>query len=415
MSAIVTVTEETLDSEVYGASNVVLLDLWAPWCAPCRALAPILDKLSVLGGERLTIAKMDVEKYPDAMTRFGVRGIPALLLFKDGQEISRELGSKTLTQLKDWMAKSDVELTEPTPRQIDAALFGAFYGDPQLKQFFCDRLLAHALRGEVQLGREPSWMVGVGTPSAAWVHSADPVIFERLTGLQASFSRALDFVGPSQSVDFEPILHALKPGADLNHVPLRLIQSFLSESLFDWPGLLSQSPLINALRNEWLGLCELYLAGNAISERQCKDLVLRAKTLNNHQDSALHHTAELISVLSPPPTANNADAWTHVFTIATNLVFSVGQHHRGWTLEDRQTEERRFHWFSEKESQTASGEFSEEELEVCRAQWNSENEVYQLKEEAFFDNELQGLKPILDCMRDHLATLVRGAPPFNPN
>jgi thioredoxin 1 len=168
------------------------------------------------------------------------------------------------------------------------------------------------------------------------------------------------------------------------------------------------------LRNEWLEQCGRYLAGHVIPEQQYKDLVLRANTLNNHQDSALRYTAELIAALSPPPKAANADGWTHVFTLATNLVFSLGQHHSGWTLEDRQTEERRFNWFSEKESQTASGQFNDEELEACRALWDSENEAYQLKEEAFFDNQLQGLKPILNCMRSHLATLVHSAPPFNP-
>ena len=415
MSDIITVTEENLDSEVYGASKAVLLDLWAPWCAPCRTLAPILEKLSALGGESLTVAKMDVEKYPDAMTRFGVRGIPALLLFKDGKEISREVGTKTLTQLKEWMAQSDVELSEPAAPPADAALFGAFYGDPQLKQFFCDRLLAHALRGEIKSSNDSYWIEGSGTPGAAWVHSADPVVFERLTGLPVSFSKALEFIRPIKSAEFEPILHALKPGADLNNVPLRLMHSFLSEALFDWPGLLSESPLINDLRNEWLELCQRYLAGNALSERDCQDLVLRAKTLNNHEDPAVQHTANLISALSPPPMANNTDGWTLVFRIARSLAFPVGQHHSNWTLEDRQTEKRRYDWFTEKQSQTASGEFSKEELQVCRKQWLSENEAYQLKEAVFLENELQGLKPIMDCMSGHLVTLVRGAPPFNPN
>ena len=160
---------------------------------------------------------------------------------------------------------------------------------------------------------------------------------------------------------------------------------------------------------------ERYLAGNTLSEQDFKDLVLRAKTLNNHEDPAVHRTADLISALSPPPAANNADGWTLAFRIARNLVFPVGQQRSNWTLEDRQTEKRRYDWFTEKQSQTASGEFSKEELQACRDQWHSENEAYQLKEAVFFDNELQGLKPILDCMRDHLATLLRGAPPFNPN
>lgn len=415
MSDIITVTEENLDSEVYGASKAVLLDLWAPWCAPCRTLAPILEKLSALGGESLTIAKMDVEKYPEAMARFGVRGIPALLLFKDGKEISREVGTKTLTQLKEWMANSDIKLSEPAAIPTDTAMFGAFYGDPQLKQFFCDRLLAHAQRGEIKSDNNAYWIEGSGTPGAAWVHSADLVVFERLTGLAASFSIALDFTRPIKSVELEPIMHALKPGSDLSNVPLRLTHSLLSEALFDWPNLLSQSALITSLRNEWLGLCERYLAGTTVSEQDWKDLALRAKALNNHEDPAVRNTAELISTLSPPPTANNADGWIVVFRIARTVMYSIGQHLSNWTLEERQTEQRRWDWFNEKQSQSASGELSQEEIQAYREQWFSENEAYQLKEAVFFDNELQGLHPVLDCMRDHLATLMRGAPPFNPN
>ncbi|MGP5570643.1 thioredoxin domain-containing protein, partial [Pseudomonas helleri] len=210
MPSIVTITEENFKQEIYETRDVILLDLWAPWCAPCKTLSPIIDKLAALPSENLIVAKLDVEQYPEMMRRLGLRGIPALLVFKDGQEIARELGTKTLYQLKEWLTPYGVQFTESSAPAVDTPSFDAFYGDLQLKQFLFDRLKTHAQRAELQASPEPFWENGVGTPSAAMVHAADPVIFERITGLPTALAWALDFVGPYRPEDIQQLSDHLK-------------------------------------------------------------------------------------------------------------------------------------------------------------------------------------------------------------
>lgn len=411
MSNILNVTEESLAADVYGASTTVLLDLWAPWCAPCRGLAPSLERLASLTSENLIIAKLDVEQYPDAMARFNVRGIPALLLFKDGKEVGRELGSKTLTQLKDWVMKFDVNVSERAPKALDAAKYGAFYGDGELKQFLCERLLRHAENGQVCSAREPFWLDGVGTPCAAWVHSADTTVFERLTGLQGSFLRAFDFARASTASALNPLLAALKPGTDLNLIPLQLIRQFMSATAFDWPLLLSAVPKIEALRNDWIRQADIYLDGDP-----ARDLFLelseRVKNIEVPSDRAAALTRALIESLSPPPAAAESDEWIHIFNLAMSLCFPVAQHLSGWTLEDRQTEERRHVWFTQRLGLTADGRFTDEELAEYQRQWNQENDEYQRKEKAFFENDIQGLRPVTSVLQQQFIHIMNRAPAF---
>lgn len=84
--AIITTSDTSLDTLLATSDKPVLLDLWAPWCQPCKTLAPLLDTLADNTPDNLTVAKLDVEQYPAFMRRFGVRGIPTLLLFKMGRK-----------------------------------------------------------------------------------------------------------------------------------------------------------------------------------------------------------------------------------------------------------------------------------------------------------------------------------------
>lgn len=410
MSAIINVTEESLEQDVYNADQVVLLDLWAPWCAPCRGLAPVLEKLSLLAGGNLTIAKMDVEKYPDAMSRFNVRGIPSLILFRDGKEIGRELGVKTLTQLKDWVSNENVTLGEAPAPLVEDATYGAFYGDSGLKHYLDTRLLTHAREGAVQVARAPYWQDGAGTASAAWVHSGDPAIFERITGLSSSFAMALDFVAPRSEEVLTPILGALRAGSNMNLIPLQLIRELLSSVSLDWPGLLAESKAMDTVRVDWIKQCDAYLKGADPEKAGFNNLAVLAKPHHDHQDRAVGNLAKVIEALSPPPAARDTEAWSSIFGISTTLCFAISQNLRGWSLEDRQTEERRHFWFTERLEQTADGEFSDEELQTYQRQWLSENEAYQLKEAEFFDNGVQGLKPIQLHLQQHLIQLTHNAP-----
>lgn len=101
---VVAADETSFDSAV-DASVPVLLDLWAPWCAPCRMVSPILERLAGENAGRLKLVKVDVDQSPRVMTRFGVQAIPTLVILKGGREVSRQQGAGNRAQLSAWIGR----------------------------------------------------------------------------------------------------------------------------------------------------------------------------------------------------------------------------------------------------------------------------------------------------------------------
>jgi thioredoxin 1 len=93
------VSDATFDSDVLQSGTPVLVDYWAEWCGPCKAIAPILDEVSKDYGERLQVAKMNVDENRDVPAKYGIRGIPTLMLFKDGQLAATKVGALSKAQL----------------------------------------------------------------------------------------------------------------------------------------------------------------------------------------------------------------------------------------------------------------------------------------------------------------------------
>ena len=90
----ITVTDATFDEEVLASDTPVLVDFWATWCPPCRMIAPILDEIAVEYAGKLTIAKLDYDANQAVPARFGVLGLPTLLLFKNGEVVQQIVGAK---------------------------------------------------------------------------------------------------------------------------------------------------------------------------------------------------------------------------------------------------------------------------------------------------------------------------------
>ncbi len=95
----VEVTDESFDEEVLKSDLPVLVDYWAEWCGPCKMIAPIIDEVSAEYGDRLRIAKLNIDDNPMTPPKFGIRGIPTLMLFKDGNVAATKVGAMSKSQL----------------------------------------------------------------------------------------------------------------------------------------------------------------------------------------------------------------------------------------------------------------------------------------------------------------------------
>lgn len=95
--------DDNFDAEVLKSSGFTLVDFWAEWCGPCKQLSPVLDEVANELTGKVTVAKVNIDENPDTPTKFGVRGIPTLILFKDGQPVATKVGSVPKSQLKEWI------------------------------------------------------------------------------------------------------------------------------------------------------------------------------------------------------------------------------------------------------------------------------------------------------------------------
>jgi thioredoxin 1 len=100
------VTDESFSKDVLESSTPVLVDFWAEWCGPCRQLAPIVDELAKEMGEKVKVVKINIDQSPEAPTKYGVRGIPTLMLFKAGQVTATKVGALPKSKLIEWVEQS---------------------------------------------------------------------------------------------------------------------------------------------------------------------------------------------------------------------------------------------------------------------------------------------------------------------
>jgi thioredoxin 1 len=97
------ISDASFESDVLKAVQPVLVDFWAEWCGPCKAIAPALEEISSTLDGRLTIAKLNIDENPTTPRRYGVRGIPTLMLFKDGQVAATKIGALPKNKLLEWV------------------------------------------------------------------------------------------------------------------------------------------------------------------------------------------------------------------------------------------------------------------------------------------------------------------------
>ncbi len=97
------VTDASFDKDVLGAAGPVVVDFWAEWCGPCRMISPALEEIATEMAGKVTIAKLNVDENPSIMMRYGIRSIPTLILFKNGEPASMQVGAVPKGRLSDWI------------------------------------------------------------------------------------------------------------------------------------------------------------------------------------------------------------------------------------------------------------------------------------------------------------------------
>ena len=104
--ATVKVNDENFDTEVLKSSKPIVVDFWAEWCGPCKIIGPILEEISDEMTNEVTIAKHNIDEEPNTPTKYGVRGIPTMLLFNNGELKSTKVGASTKSDLKSWIEQN---------------------------------------------------------------------------------------------------------------------------------------------------------------------------------------------------------------------------------------------------------------------------------------------------------------------
>ena len=100
------VSDTTFDTEVLKASGPVVVDFWAEWCGPCRMIAPALEEIAGSLGDKVKIVKLNVDESPATATKYGIQSIPTLMIFKNGQMASRQIGAAPKQKLEQWITSA---------------------------------------------------------------------------------------------------------------------------------------------------------------------------------------------------------------------------------------------------------------------------------------------------------------------
>ncbi|MEO0619168.1 MAG: thioredoxin [Pseudomonadota bacterium] len=100
------VTDSSFEADVLKADTPVVVDFWAEWCGPCKAIGPALEEIASEMGDRVKITKVNIDENADLATKYNIRSIPTLLVFKDGEVVSQQMGALPKSKLEDWIKQS---------------------------------------------------------------------------------------------------------------------------------------------------------------------------------------------------------------------------------------------------------------------------------------------------------------------
>lgn len=352
----------------------VLLDLWAPWCQPCLAMAPALHRLAAVSQGKLRVAKLDTEAHPQVAKAMNVRGIPLLVLFREGREVARLTGLQSFEQLCAWVDEHlDDPVVDPSASAFrsPAPLDGAFYGDDTLRSFLLERVVAIAEAGRIDGSRLPLWSGDRGTPSCALVRHESPQVFTRVTGLSAALAYCLHFVALQSAPAWRELFDALPAGADTRGVAPRLLLRWMGDEEIDWPGYLG--PAADTVRRDWLRLCDEWLHGEPPLPADWAALASSAVALRDPAPSRViaDSFGQMLSRLSPPPADDDAVWGTVLCLSGTYHVLTLIQREMGLTDEELGYEVVIHRWFSSRCPDPSS--LTQAQMQALHERFQAEN------------------------------------------
>jgi len=402
-------TEIDLAAYMAHKHGSILIELGAPWCGPCHALMTALESLAQAETGSLEIVTINVDEYPLVLNELKIRALPTLLLLQDGMELDRIVGARNLHQLRQWLGQHGVPLRVLSSATGESPKLGAFYGDEQLREFLIARFRSSAVAGAIRLSFMPFWSDGKGSPSAALVHSADPIVFERITGMPASFACAMEFVAIIQPNDVDQILGAIRPAMDLSTASLRLMLRWLASDEYDWPSILNDLAL-DALRQQWIQRCSSYLDGEHVGADEWISLEQAAKKMQSDHDPfrEVHDDiATMIATLSPPPRTDDASAWATAMLV--HGAFSrarMAEFIAGWSADDRAQPALRHRWLAQHVPRGAGGQRDPSLIRKYSSQWTEENKDFAEKERLFLETRPKLIEKINNSLRGDLFQIL---------
>ncbi|MBI0330420.1 thioredoxin [Burkholderia plantarii] len=233
MSDLKSVTEASFEADVTLNGRPVLIDFWAEWCGPCKALAPTLEKVARNFEGKVDVVKINVDEHPAFRERFGVRGIPALVLMNGSQEMGRIVGPRSATQLASYL---DAHLGIATQLAKPDATLSAFGGDAQMKAARIARLRDYLARMQAT-PEVPMWPENVNGALAFVVGSSEPDECAFVLGMPTDVLGTVTMLSTYRDTRLNAAgfvadwLESVPVGANLSALPGRLLHAILTSPI----------------------------------------------------------------------------------------------------------------------------------------------------------------------------------------